>query len=67
VLWALIALATIAAAIWLARSPFSWLAAGIAVIASLPRVILYDFSYLLIGTRSTTVGDHLAPRPPLER
>jgi hypothetical protein len=64
VLWALIALGTAAAAIWLARSPFSWLAAGIAVIASLPRVILYDFSYLLVGTRSTTVVDWRGRQPP---
>lgn len=57
VLWASIAVAAAAAALRLAHTRFRWLAAAVLVIAALPRVILYDFSYLLVGTRRDIRAD----------
>ena len=40
----------------------SWLASSVAVLAALPRVLLYDFGYLLVGARSST-ADPTTPGP----
>lgn len=51
-LWALAIIATGAAALRLARGSFGPLAAGVAVIAALPRLALYDVSFVLTGLAS---------------
>lgn len=50
-LWAIPVLASVTATIILARrhSPFAWLAAATAVVAGLPRMLTYDFTFLLAG------------------
>jgi hypothetical protein len=34
---------------WLARSPFGWLAASTTVVMALPRLFVYDVTYLLVA------------------
>ena len=50
VLWAAVALAGVAATLGLARTHFGWLAAATTVIVSLPRLFVYDVTYLMVGT-----------------
>ena len=47
--WAALALAAAGLALALARSPYAWAAASVAVLAAVPRLELYDLSYLLVG------------------
>ncbi len=44
-----VALAAIAASWILARTRFGWLAGGLAMVLSLPRLLDYEFSFLLVG------------------
>ena len=50
--WAVLALALVAVAAFLAwrRSAYCWLAMAIAALAALPRTFAYDFTFLLVGT-----------------
>jgi hypothetical protein len=47
VAWATVAVVAAAAVVWLARTRHGWLAAGVAVIAALPRLLLYEVSFLV--------------------
>jgi hypothetical protein len=40
-----------AAALWLSRGPYGWLASAVAVVLSLPRFFVYDVTYLAVGAR----------------
>jgi len=57
VLWAVVVAAALAAAIVLARGRYAWLAGATAVVLALPRLFVYDVTYLMLGTvRSTRRG-----------
>jgi hypothetical protein len=47
--WALLAALCAVTAIGFARTRFAWVAASTAVIAAIPRLALYDLTYLLVG------------------
>lgn len=49
VLWAVVAAAVSLVAFLLARTPWAWLSAGVAVIFALPRAFIYDVTFLLPG------------------
>ncbi len=61
VLWALVAAAAIAVALFLAlrRSRYAWLATGAAVVLALPRLFLYDTTFILPGIAES--GEDSAP------
>jgi hypothetical protein len=48
-LWALVLGAGLVATVWLARGRFGWLAAATTVAVALPRLFVYDVTYLLVG------------------
>lgn len=48
-LWAVVAIASVVAAVLLARTRYAWLTAGVAVLAALPRAFVYDVTFLLPG------------------
>lgn len=47
--WAALALACAGVAVARARSGHAWVAASVAVVAAIPRLQLYDLTYLLVG------------------
>jgi len=47
--WVLVALASAAAAVAFAEGRYGWAAASAAVIAAIPRLDLYDLTFLLVG------------------
>jgi hypothetical protein len=49
--WGLGAAVAIAAALWFARSPARWFAASVAVVMSIPRLLYYDMTFLLVTGR----------------
>jgi hypothetical protein len=49
VLWAVVVGAAVAATLRLARGRFGWLAAAVAVVVALPRLFVYDVTYLMVG------------------
>ena len=49
--WAVVAGACAVGALALARGRYAWVAAGVAVLASVPRLELYDLTYLLVSLR----------------
>jgi predicted membrane protein len=49
ILWAIVVGAAIGMTLRMARSPYSWLAAGASVILALPRLFVYDVTYLMAG------------------
>jgi hypothetical protein len=57
--WALVALALAVAAVLLAQTRFAWVAASTTVLAAIPRLDLYDLTYLLVGST--------APSPEADR
>jgi hypothetical protein len=63
-LWAAVAASAIVVAIFLAfrRSRYAWLAAGTAVVLALPRLFLYDTTFILPGVAEG--ADSPAPRQP---
>ena len=48
-LWALVVAAGVVVTLRLARTRFAWLAAAITVVISLPRLFVYDVTYLVVG------------------
>lgn len=58
VLWAAVVAVGMAMTIRLARSRFGWLAAAMTVTVSLPRLFVYDVTYLMVGAGQTR-------RPPV--
>jgi hypothetical protein len=52
-----ISVATACAAVVLAQTRWAWTAGNVAVIAALPRLLLYDASFLLVGARHRTPAD----------
>lgn len=64
VLWAAVALATVACALLAARTRYAWLAAGAAVLMALPRAYAYDLTFLVPGVADApTAADRAAARP----
>lgn len=51
-----VALAAIAAAFLLVRTPYAWLAGSFAMVAALPRLLTYEIGFLLIGTAGVANG-----------
>lgn len=51
VAWGVVAVAAALAAVALARSRYAWLAAAVAVLAALPRMLFYDVAYLLVASK----------------
>jgi hypothetical protein len=49
-LWAVVVGTAIGMTLRLARGPFGWLAASVSVVLALPRLFVYDVSYLIVGT-----------------
>ena len=49
--------AGVAAAVWLARTRYAWLASAVAVALALPRFFLYDITYLAVGLPDQKRGD----------
>lgn len=49
VLWAVVALGTVGITVALARTPYAWLAGAIATMFALPRFLLYQISFVVIG------------------
>jgi predicted membrane protein len=54
ILWAVIVGAAIGVALRAARSPYRWLAAGASVVLALPRLFVYDVTYLMAGVQAAT-------------
>lgn len=50
ILWAVVVGAAIGITLRLARGPWGWLAAGVSVVLALPRLFVYDVTYLMVGT-----------------
>jgi len=48
-LYVVVALALLALAFLVARSPYRWVAGALAMIAALPRFLTYEISFLLVG------------------
>jgi Glycosyltransferase family 87 len=57
VVWAVAALTAGLATIGLARTPYRWLAGSVTAIAALPRLALYDLTYLMTGASGRRQGD----------
>jgi hypothetical protein len=55
--WAVLAVVGGAVAVGLARGRFAWLAASAAVLAVIPRLQLYDLTYLLVGVGAPVVQE----------
>jgi hypothetical protein len=55
-LWLPVALAGVVATWALARTRFAWLAASVAMIAALPRLLVYETGFLLIGIAEQRKG-----------
>lgn len=51
VMWAVIVAAGVAVTLRLAGGRFGWLAAATTVVVSLPRLFVYDVTYLMVGVR----------------
>jgi hypothetical protein len=48
-LWITVALAAVGVTLWLARTRYAWLAGAVAVMLALPRLLLYEFGFVLVG------------------
>ncbi len=48
-LWVAVLAAGLVATRWLARSAYGWLAAATTVVVALPRLFVYDVTYLMVG------------------
>ena len=68
-LFATIAMLAAVAAFLAARSRYAWVAAGLAAISSLPQLLMYDITYLLIGLAEPPSGRTTPPesRPVSDR
>jgi len=49
ILWAVVVGAAIGVTLRLSRGPFGWLAAAVSVVVALPRLFVYDVTYLMVG------------------
>lgn len=50
VLWVVVVGGALVATLWLARGTYGWLTGAIAVVLALPRLFVYDVTYLMLGT-----------------
>jgi hypothetical protein len=48
-LWLAVAVLAAGATVWLGRTRYAWLAAGLAMVLALPRLLTYELSFLLVG------------------
>lgn len=58
--WMALAVVCTVAAVRFARTRYAWLAASLAVLSGIPRLALYDFTYLLVGIAPARPGSHAA-------
>lgn len=56
ILWAAVALATLAWAWMMGRTRYAWVAAGAAVLMALPRAYIYDLTFLVPGVADAPTG-----------
>ncbi|MEP6808587.1 MAG: glycosyltransferase 87 family protein [Chloroflexota bacterium] len=56
ILWVLVVGAAVGVTMRLARSRFVWLTAATAVVLAVPRLFVYDVTYLMVGTAKMTPG-----------
>ena len=65
-LWLAVALVSILATVVFGRSRYRWLAAGLAMVMALPRLLTYEISFLLVGlieerrTQRTETSEQIA-------
>ena len=62
-LWLPVALLAVAATWVLARTRFAWLAAALALVAALPRLLVYEVGFLLVGVPASSSQGTIGPRP----
>ena len=69
VAWGLGAIAAVGIAAWLARSQAGWFAASVAVVMSIPRLLYYDMTFLVVTGRDLVQprGTHEPPRSQVAR
>jgi hypothetical protein len=48
-LWIPVVLAAVGVAFWLARTRYAWLAGAVAMTLALPRFLLYEIGFVLVG------------------
>jgi hypothetical protein len=67
VLWGALAASALLIAAWIAlqRPTYAWLAASVAAVALLPRLFLYDLSYLLVGAANRRASTSPGPDRPV--
>lgn len=65
VLWAAVVGVAVLVTLWLARGRYGWLAATTSVALAVPRLFVYDVTYLLVGAAPTERAVR-APLPPGE-
>jgi hypothetical protein len=56
ILWAMVVGAAIGITLRLASGSFGWLAAAVSVVLALPRLFVYDVTYLMVGTPAPTTS-----------
>lgn len=59
--WVVLAVAGVAVAVGLARGRYAWAAASVTVLAVIPRLQLYDLTYLLVGLADPPRSSDLQP------
>jgi predicted membrane protein len=52
ILWAVVVGAAIGLTLRLAGGPFGWVAAAVSVVLALPRLFVYDVTYLMVGVQA---------------
>jgi len=55
-IWLPATLAAVGAALWLARTRYGWLAGTVAMIVALPRFLLYEIGFVLVGLAQDKPG-----------
>jgi hypothetical protein len=62
--WAALAIICAGGTVWLARGRYAWAAASVAALAAIPRLQLYDLTYLLVAARRAPEVDRAVQTDP---
>ena len=62
-LWVAVVGAVVVVALWLARGRYGWLAAACGVVLAVPRLFVYDVTYLMVGAAP---AERVAPPAPTD-